>query len=57
MLAHAFAELHERMLDVTWMLVIVQILADLFVRELAAKPRAPPKQEGHQHDQPCGEEK
>src|SRR5277367_48943 len=53
---HAFAQLHKRVLDVARMLVVVQIFPDLLIRELPSEPGAPPKQERHQHDQPCSEE-
>src|SRR5580692_6489774 len=53
---HAFAQLHKRVLDVARMLAVVQIFANLLIRELPSKPGAPPKQERHQHDQPRSEE-
>jgi hypothetical protein len=56
MVAHALAELHESMLDVTRVLIVVQVFADLFVGNLASKPGVPPEQERHEYDQPRGEE-
>jgi len=38
------------------MLLVLQILGQLFVGELAAEPGVPPEQERHQHDQPRGQE-
>ena len=40
------------MLDVPRMFSVVEVFADLLVGEVASKPGAPPKHEGHQHDQP-----
>src|SRR5882672_1029727 len=54
---HAFAELHERVLDVAWVLLIVEVFAELFVRELTAEPRIPPKEAGHEYDEPSHQEK
>jgi hypothetical protein len=45
------------MLDVPRMFSIVQVFADLLVRKVASEPGAPPKQEGHQNDQPSDKEK
>ena len=53
---HAFTELDEGVLDVAGVLGIVQIFGDLRVGEMAAEPGAPPKQEGHEDNQPGGEE-
>jgi hypothetical protein len=55
--AHALTELHERMLDVTWVLFILQVCARLFVGQLASKPGVPPEEERHKYDQPGGNEK
>src|SRR5258708_39595216 len=55
--AHALTELHERMLDVTGVLFILQVCADLLVGELASKPGVPPEEERHKDDQPSGNEK
>src|SRR5713101_755749 len=53
---HAFTELDKSVLDVTRVLVVVQVFGDLRVREMAAEPGAPPKQEGHEDNQPGSEE-
>src|SRR5260370_16591603 len=45
------------MLDVTGVLFILQICADLVVGELASKPGVPPEEERHEDDQPSGNEK
>src|SRR5260370_13335331 len=55
--AHELTQLHERMLDVTGVLFILQICADLLVGELASEPGGPPEQERHEDDQPGGNEK
>src|SRR6266702_5116644 len=55
--SHALAELDEGMLDSARMLFVPEVFADLFVGELAAKPGVPPEQEGHEDDQPGGNEK
>src|SRR5260370_8106005 len=55
--AHALTQLHERMLDVTGVLFILQICADLLVGELASEPGGPPEHERHEDDQPGGTEK
>src|SRR6266852_2114999 len=57
MAAHAFADLHESVLDVARMFVVIQVFGDLLIRNLASEPRVPPKQKRHEHDQPCSEEK
>ena len=54
---HAFAHLHQRMLDVPRLLVVVQILSQLLVREMASKPRVPPEQKRHEDDKPAGGKK
>src|SRR6516164_8393163 len=56
-LGHAIAELHQSVLDMAGVLFIAEIFTDLLLRERAAKPSAPPEQEGHEHDEPGGEEK
>ena len=56
-LRHPRADLHQRVLDVTRLLIVMQILADLFIRELSSEPGVPPEQERHEHDQPGGNEK
>src|SRR5713101_3378298 len=55
--AHAFADLYQRMLDVAGMLLVLQILGDSVVGELASEPGVPPEQEGHEDNQPCRHEK
>jgi hypothetical protein len=44
--------LDKGMLDVPRMFSVVKVFADLLVGKVASEPGAPPKQEGHQHDQP-----
>src|SRR6266404_6988114 len=54
---HAIAQLHKSMLNVARMFFVVQVFADLLVGERAPKPRAPPEQERHKHDEPGRKEK
>ncbi len=42
------------MLDVPRLLVIVQILGHLLIREMTSEPRIPPEKKRHEHDQPSG---
>src|SRR5207245_10718879 len=53
---HALAELNESVLDVARMLFVLEVFGDLRVREAAAKPGVPPEEEGHEDDQPGGDE-
>src|SRR5215469_14651916 len=53
---HAVAELDERVLDVTRLLLVVQIFGKLRIREVASKPGIPPEEKGHEDDQPSGRE-
>src|SRR5260370_24109916 len=45
------------MLDVTRMLFVRQVCADLVVGELASEPGVPPEEERHEDDQPGSKEK
>ena len=56
MTRHALAQLHQRMLDVTRLLPIVEVLVQLLVGELPSEPGVPPEQERHEDDQPAGGE-
>src|SRR5690349_24879091 len=57
MAAHALAELNEGVLNVARMFFVLQVCGDLFVGKAAAKPSVPPKEEGHEDDEPGGDEK
>src|SRR5690348_15184204 len=57
MAAHALAELDEGVLNVARMFFVLQVFGDLFVGKAAAKPSVPPKEEGHQDNEPGGDEK
>src|SRR6202044_1379042 len=52
----AFADLHQRLLNVPRLLVVVQVSSQLLVCKLPPEPRVPPEQKWHQHDQPAGDE-
>jgi len=54
---HAFAKLHKGVLYVAGVLLIVEVFAELLVRELAAEPGIPPEEKRHEHDEPGDEEK
>ena len=54
---HALADLHQRVLDVTGLLIVLKIFGQLLVRKLPPKPGVPPEQKRHEHDQPAGGEK
>src|SRR4029077_12310483 len=54
--AHALAELHESMLDVARVLFVLEVFGDLPVGEAAAEPGVPPEEEGHENDEPGGDE-
>src|SRR5213595_3657912 len=56
MFRHAFADLHQRVLNMARLLRVLEILTDLLVRELPSEPGVPPEQKGHEHDQPRGHE-
>ena len=51
----SFANLHQCVLDVPRAFVVRQVLRDLLIGKLPAKPGVPPEEEGKQHDEPCGE--
>ena len=55
-LGYALANLNQSMLDMAGMFFVMQVFVDLFVREVPPKPRIPPEEERHEHDQPCREE-
>ena len=54
---HALADLHQRVLDVTRLLIVLKIFGQLLVRKLPPKPGVPPEQKRHEHDQPAGGKK
>src|SRR5579862_3047138 len=54
---HTLSYLHQRMLDVTWMLVVSQVGGKLFIGQLSAEPGIPPEKKRHEHDQPAGHKK
>src|SRR5215510_5826333 len=54
---HALTNLDQRMLDVARLLLVPQVLGQLLVGKMAAEPRVPPEQEGHQHHQPGSKKK
>jgi hypothetical protein len=43
-------------LDVARLLVVVEVLSELLVGEMAAKPGIPPEQKRHEDDEPSGDE-
>src|SRR5262249_16817265 len=49
---HALTNLDQRMLDVARLLLVPQVRGELLTGKMAAEPRVPPEQKGHQHDQP-----
>src|SRR5215467_14765593 len=55
--SHALGDLNQRMLNVTRMPFVVQVLGHLLVGKRASEPGVPPEQEGHEHDQPCSQKK
>src|SRR5512140_3165889 len=52
MARHAFAQLHQRVLNVARFLRVVDVLIEFAVGERAAEPRAVPEQKRQQHDCP-----
>ena len=45
------------MLNVPWLLIVMQVFGQLLVGEVAAEPCVPPEEKGHQDDQPPGGKK
>jgi hypothetical protein len=49
--------LHQRVLDVSWLFVVVKVFRELLVGQMAPKPSAPPEKKRHEDYKPTGGKK